>query len=810
MVAFGKVLLKEQYAPWAEHYLDYEQLKEVLDQTDNHNTSTLSARTSVTDDGSIDESIHPVTREFLSVLHGQLEKILLFVLQEQGRIATQLDHCRQDSWLASQGNHVLGWDSIRANYHQVGHHLLRLVQFVNLNVTGIRKILKKHDKVLRKSPIADVVFWSSARGGRSHNDITPSDLMTDLQSRMKRLRRRKLGSSYRLAEPLLSQDDAFGALASILETGLETVYYWDPKAGTVASPSAAVAIDVPIALMGEKKGSSNSNMGRHTSFASIGSSNALWAMDSPTASTHMRKRSISHSHHPTSAVDLSDPSEVLLWRIQAARLSLRQTNDVVRMLAAPLFLDGTVGLEEGDQAPEAALPAPPSRISNVLNLLSTFLYLTNYFIIAPTCGEYASRLGGDPALASLIIGMTPIAALVSTVLFSWWTNHSYKSAIVFASACSLVGNLCYAMGLPRNSLTLVLVGRLLNGFGSARSINRRYIADAFSYSERTSASATFVTAGALGMASGPAIASLLHLVTPSKKVLHYSKKEDINLYWQVENAPGWFMMAMWGTFLVAMILFFQDPPRKREQRQLGRSRNGNSAAPTEETDLLSSNCSQSEDPPLPPPKTSLLSNTPVMTTFLLYFVLKLILEIISSSCATITKFYFGWDGRLTGVYLGAMGLLMIPVNLVVAFLATRFDDRELMVALLCAMLVGCITVMQYTDDYPLWQYIPSSVVLFLSATSLEGPTMSLLSKTIPSSWSRGLLNVGLLATEAGTLGRVVGDSLLSVLGTQGGVEHVLNRTFGVCLTICCLSIVVAITFFRYLVPRDDEEDEKEG
>ena len=60
-----------------------------------------------------------------------------------------------------------------------------------------------------------------------------------------------------------------------------------------------------------------------------------------------------------------------------------------------------------------------------------------------------------------------------TILYSWWTSHSYKAALVFASSCSILGNIFYALGLPFNSLPMVMVGRLLNGFGSARSINRR-------------------------------------------------------------------------------------------------------------------------------------------------------------------------------------------------------------------------------------------------------------------------------------------------------------------------------------------------
>jgi MFS family permease len=130
-------------------------------------------------------------------------------------------------------------------------------------------------------------------------------------------------------------------------------------------------------------------------------------------------------------------------------------------------------------------------------------------------------------MAGIVIGMTPIAALVSTILYSWWTSHSYKAALIFASGCSVLGNSLYALGLPYGSLTLVLVGRLLNGFGSARAINRRYIADSFAREERTAASAAFVTAGALGMAAGPALAAGLDIITPEDEA-----------WWSVENAPG--------------------------------------------------------------------------------------------------------------------------------------------------------------------------------------------------------------------------------------------------------------------------------
>lgn len=51
----------------------------------------------------------------------------------------------------------------------------------------------------------------------------------------------------------------------------------------------------------------------------------------------------------------------------------------------------------------------------------------------------------------------------------------------------------------------IVVGRL----GGVRAINRRYICDHVPVEQLTSASAAFISASALGMAVGPAVAGLL-------------------------------------------------------------------------------------------------------------------------------------------------------------------------------------------------------------------------------------------------------------------------------------------------------------
>ena len=226
----------------------------------------------------------------------------------------------------------------------------------------------------------------------------------------------------------------------------------------------------------------------------------------------------------------------------------------------------------------------------------------------------------------------------------------------------MTGNIFYALALHYRSLTFVLIGRFLNGFGSARSINRRFIADTFNKQDRTAASAAFVTAAALGMAAGPALAAMLSHVD-------FGAEETL---FTLETSPGWVMLLLWSCFLVLFVLFFEEPDRSHifgstrsveldgkvegESKYLLDSQHRQSTAEGAE--------SEEDEPPI-------YSNVPVMMTPWLYFMLKLVLETLLSSSPTLTKFYFGWDSSFSGIFLACLGLLMFPANVCVARLSHR-------------------------------------------------------------------------------------------------------------------------------------------
>jgi MFS family permease len=148
-----------------------------------------------------------------------------------------------------------------------------------------------------------------------------------------------------------------------------------------------------------------------------------------------------------------------------------------------------------------------------------------------------------------------------------------------------------------------------------------------------------------------------------------------------------------------------------------------------------------------------------------------------------------------------------PVNIVVAKLSQKYEDRELISAALIVMLISVFGIIDYLpDQYSVYQYIIFGVGCFISANSLEGVNMALLSKTIPTSWAKGTFNSGFLATEAGTLARSIGDILISTVMALFGMENLLDGLFTPMALLCAISLVMVYFSYNQLTDMDDDDD----
>ncbi|KAK1632420.1 hypothetical protein QYE76_006735 [Lolium multiflorum] len=702
MVNFSKKLTKDQIPGWEEYYFNYKLLK-----------ARVKVYTEQTKEGNHDR--RRVLKDFSKLLDDEIEKIVLFMIKQQGLIAARLEELGKRRAVLEDIPLVQEIAELKEDYRAVGLDLVRLLKFVDLNANAVRKILKKFDE--------------------------------------------RLGYTF-------------------------TDYFVRSRSNHPFSQLKQVFKHVGI---GAVVGALSRNLGdleeREGSYLNIYDENPL-----------------------------AIPKDPIIDMIKATADKLTNSTNFLRFLGQHALIaepDEAVGTEEEHAAAEEKY----HYISLVLNLANTFLYMVNTYIVVPTADDYATSLGAAATVCGIIIGSMPVAQVFSSVYFSAWSNRSYFQPLLFSSIVLLLGNVMYAMAYDFNSLAVLLVGRALCGMGSARAVNRRYISDCVPPRIRMQASAAFVSASALGMACGPAMAGLLQV--------------NFKLYAFTVNAetlPGWVMAFGWFAYLIWLWISFQEPVLGETYEEVHRQVSSAGSSSTkhlkyllkqdahgdndQEEHLLKQDAhddtaDQEEEAPVPAAAPSVVEAYRLLTPsvkvqLLIYFMLKFSMEILLSESSVVTSYYFGWTTSTVAIFLAMLGLTVLPINAVVGtYISNMFEERQILVASEVVLLAGVLLSFNFLSTYTAAQYVCSALLTFVSAEVLEGVNLSLLSQVMPARLSRGTWNGGLLSTEAGTLARVAADGTITLAGYLGQ-GMLLNATLLPSLLICVASIAATLSTYNSL------------
>lgn len=652
---------------------------------------------------------HPhVLKDFSRLLDSEIEKIVMFMLEQQGVLASRL------SSLGEQYESLIRQDADRERisqlqeaYRSVGRDLLRILSFVEMNAIGLRKILKKFDK----------------RFGYKFTD-----------------------------------------------------YYVKTRANHPYSQLRQVCKHVGI---GAVVGAISRNLADLQGFQQQ-YENYISIYDQPAFS------------HPDPVVN----------SLRAAVNRLSNSTSFLHYLGKhALLMEEDLPILSGDQADDSKYHF----MSLILNLANTFLYMVNTYIIVPTADNYSMTLGAAATVCGVVIGSMAVAQIFSSVYFSAWSNRSYMRPLIFSSIILLVGNTLYALAYDLNSISVLLIGRLFCGLGSARAVNRRYISDCVPPKLRMQASAGFVSAGALGMACGPALACLFQR---NFKIYKLTFNED--------TLPGWVMALAWLIYLLWLSISFKEPSRAPEVPRESNSgkyvnisvENGstqpfltNSKAKEKLEDRDTDGEDAEEDAvQIQKPVNSIVSAYRLLTPSVkvqlyIYFMLKYAMEIVLAESSVITGYYFVWSTSSVAAFLACLGLTVLPVNVVIgSYISNMFEERQVLLVSEILVCIGILLSFHVLIPYSVPQYVGSALLTFVAAEVLEGVNLSLLSRVMSSRLARGTYNGGLLSTEAGTLARVIADGTITISGALGEGK-LLNTTLVPALFICVTSIVA--TCFTY-------------
>nr|XP_043606426.1 SPX domain-containing membrane protein At4g22990-like [Erigeron canadensis] len=691
MVAFGKKLKDRQVEEWKGYYINYKLMKKKVKQY----ARQIEA-------GGIER--RHVLKDFSRMLDTQIEKVVLFILEQQGLLASRLDDLGKQQDALQEEPDFAKISELREAYREVGRDLLKLLFFVEINAVGLRKILKKFDK----------------RFGYRFTDYYVKTRANHPYSQLQQV---------------------------FKHVGL----------GAVVG-----AISRNLAELQDREGS----------YLSI--------YDQP-------------------ALPIQEP---VIDTIRAAVDRLSYSTNFLTFLGQHALImqeELPIPLEESVDDQRYHF------MSLLLNLANTFLYMVNTYIIVPTADDYSMSLGAAATVCGIVIGAMAVAQIFSSVYFSAWSNKSYFRPLVFSSIVLFIGNAMYAMAYDFNSIAVLLLGRLFCGLGSARAVNRRYISDCVPLKIRMQASAGFVSASALGMACGPALAGLLQF-----KFKFYRLTIDQN------TSPGWIMAFAWLIYLVWLWISFREPVHPTEEEHAPESTSGTTngdvlekgvtqpllistkAHEDEEDDECDASEETTEDSRAPVNSFGAayrLLTPSVKVQLLIYFMLKYAMEILLSESSVVSTYYFNWTTGKVAIFLACLGLTVLPVNVVVgSYISNMFEDRQILLVSEIVVCLGILMSFNVFIPYSVPQYVVSGLIMFVSAEVLEGVNLSLLSRVMSSRLSRGTFNGGLLSTEAGTIARVIADATITLAGYLGE-SRLLNVTLLPSLVICIVSIVA--TCFTY-------------
>ncbi|CAI9784524.1 unnamed protein product [Fraxinus pennsylvanica] len=695
MVEFGKKLKRRQVQEWQGYYINYKLMKKKVKQYANQ----IEA-------GALDR--RQVLKDFSRMLDNQIEKIVLFLLEKQGLLASRIAQLNERQEHLQEQPDISIISELRESYREVGRELLKLLFFVEINATGLRKILKKFDK---RFGYRFTDYYVKTRANHPYSQLQQVFKHVGLGA--------VVGA---ISRNLADLQDRQGSYLSIYDQ--PALPLQDPVVDSIRS-----AVD---------------RLTHSTNFLNFLGQHALIMQE-----------------------ELPTPSEE---RVDDERYHF---------------------------------------MSLLLNLANTFLYMVNTYIVVPTADDYSMSLGAAATVCGIVIGAMAVAQIFSSVYFSAWSNKSYFKPLIFSSIILFVGNVMYALAYDLNSISILLLGRLCCGFCSGRAVNRRYIIDCVPLNIRLQASAGFVSASALGMACGPALAGLL--------------QTDFKIYkitFNQNTLPGWVMALAWLVYLMWLWISFREPARESEVNNVQQESIGVendklekglkqplllTSSENEQDDEEDQEFGGSEEAPEESrlPANSLgsayrLLTPSVKVQLLIYFMLKYAMEILLSESSVITTYYFGWTTSTVSIFLACLGLTVLPVNIVVgSYISNMFEDRQILLASEIVVLLGILSSFHIIIPYSVPQYVVSGLVMFVSAEVLEGVNLSLLSRVMSSRLSRGTYNGGLLSTEAGTLARVIADATITLAGYLGQ-DRLLNTTLLPSLVICIGSIVATCCTFNDL------------
>lgn len=312
----------------------------------------------------------------------------------------------------------------------------------------------------------------------------------------------------------------------------------------------------------------------------------------------------------------------------------------------------------------------------------------------------------------------------------------------FACGSALLGNVLYALAYHTNFLYLILIGRIVSGFGFTFWMYcKRYCSDPriVGVRRRTTLASYLVIGQGCGFALGPFIGGLLYKVGFASGIF--------NGY----TSPAWVMAGIWAVFwAIAGSLYKDEIPAPSNTIEL-------TAIPATGASLSSSAPSSPPQDAEPPfratPRQYFVIATICWVAMMCFFILgawEANIPVYGRSAPS-----FEWSPFAAGNFIALGGGIAFPFLFANLYLARRFQDRYILALGTGLGTIGLLVMLALlkSGEVNYGGFIVCWFIVALGFNLASTCTISLLSKQLPGSWNK---RISLAVQYSNYLGRVTG------------------------------------------------------
>ncbi|TFK68915.1 MFS general substrate transporter [Pluteus cervinus] len=443
---------------------------------------------------------------------------------------------------------------------------------------------------------------------------------------------------------------------------------------------------------------------------------------------------------------------------------------------------------EPSDSGEFKLPDLPSLLVVVLG---NALAQVTFFIIVSSASAYADHLRGSATFSGLTIGIPTVFAGLALIPMVRNDQGCYSKALKASYVSMIIGNILYALAYRANWLYLILIGRIIAGFGfTSFMYSKRYCSDPriVGIRRRTTLASCLVLGQGFGFSAGPFLGGLLFRIGFRNPVF--------NGY----TSPGWVMAGTWILFGLASTWLFKEvaKPHRAPERYIP-SIQVRTATVVESTDDSESTSPtqanfQLEEAEVGDTISSLtLRRWGVIITMMWYaMTCFFVLGAWESNIPVYSAVAFHYTPYNAGNFIALGGITAFPFLMLNVWYSRRVQDRTILAlgASLgcCGILIMLATL--YADRVTFGSFYICWALVALGFNLASTCTLSLLSKQLPSNWNGW---TSLAIQYSNYTGRVTG-----AIWGGAGVSVGMKNYLWVQVAIAGIGVLMHMTLWREL------------